>query len=135
MTGLRGIWARWRAAALLLALVAVVFRAAVPAGYMLASDAPGEIAVMLCADRGAEMGVLDLATGEVRERGHQGDNTQASDHCPFAVAAMAAPPPQGPALAAPRFDAIASLRTARAERPAVTHTGPPLPARGPPLHA
>jgi hypothetical protein len=128
----------WRAAGFCLALLALVLKVSLPAGFMLAADEHQRIAVTLCSGQGPVEALLDLSTGEIVEHGSgHGDNSKANHDqpCAFAVATISAVAPTEPAIAAPAFASIAFKRAALHERPQLTPTGPPLPARGPPQYA
>lgn len=128
-----------RRAGFLLAVLALVLKVAVPAGFMLTPIGHNQIAVTLCSGHGQQQAVLDLTTGQILEAGAQSTPAK-SDHakdghaqvCPFASATHAANPPALMALSAPlrvvQFAAPPPLEL----RPQLTPAGPPLPARGPP---
>jgi hypothetical protein len=129
-----------RRGALWLALVAVLLKAAVPAGYMLTADAERKLLVALCSASSTPLqAVLDLGPDPDRQSGGDHDEKTASEHlglCPFAVAAGAAPPPGASPPPAPRLLVLVDdRRPASAAWSPAAATGPPLPARGPPLIA
>ena len=128
-----GILQRMRTAGLMLALFGLTFKALLPPGFMLDAGGAG-IAITLCS--GAEA-VYDLETGKVRHPGEPAPaDNEAGQHCPFAL--MAAPTlaqtalEPAPAFAHSIHAASAPLRVVQGQNDA---TGPPLPARGPPLQA
>lgn len=122
-----------------LALMAMIMRGLVPAGYMLAAaDTPGDfVSIVICHDNGADAtsALLDLNTGKIVD---PAENTGHSDNgktqaCPYAMSAHFTPPDGSGPLAAPveaparfltHFDYIVPGRGLAA---------PPPPARGPPL--
>lgn len=127
-----GILQRLRTAGLTLALFALTFKALLPPGFML--DTSGDrVAITLC---NGDAAFFDTATGEISHERDSAPADNTSQHCPFAVvgaptltdAVGVAAPASRPAIAT---DA-APARQAVGVRDA---TGPPLPARGPPLHA
>lgn len=124
-----GILQRMRTAGLLLALFALVFKAMLPPGYMLSTDANQSIVMTLC---GGGEAVLDLAGSSDQKP----DHGSAGVECPFAIMsapALAAPElaPTAPVLA----HAIPADTPVHAFAAFKTPAGPPLPARGPPLYA
>jgi hypothetical protein len=124
--GRRSFLERLRTAGLLLALFALTFKALLPPGYMLSTDADNRVVVTLC--MGGEM-VLDLGDDAPAQ-------DQSSAHCPFAfTSAPALAPP--PAVEAAQSFAVLSVDAPPERAGASDHdaTGPPLPARGPPTHA
>ncbi len=134
-------WGRlsnWRVAGLCLALLALVLKAAIPAGFMLAKDAHNRIAIVLCTGHGSVEATLDLTTGEITQNGAPGENkgeiekAKADSPCAFAAIAQADTALDGFVLAAPYAQANFVSRTPHEERPSIAPTGPPLPARGPP---
>jgi hypothetical protein len=112
-----------RAAGLWLALLAFALKGFVPAGYMVSANA-GAPMVVLCTAQGAMAVALDEDGAPPQK--------QQDQHCAFAMAAPAAQAPTHIALAAPRAFAIAFASTPSPESIHADHTGPPLPARGPP---
>lgn len=126
-----GILQRMRTGGLLLALFALTFKAMLPPGFMLDAGG-GRVAITLCS--GAEM-YLDRATGEISHDGDTAPADDSSQHCPFAFATASAlappvllPEPPRPAL----HTGAAPVRRVIGQH---APTGPPLPARGPPLSA
>ena len=121
---------RIRTGGLLLALFALTFKAMLPPGFMLETGGD-RIAITLCS--GGEVS-FDPATGEIEHEGGSApaDNA-ASQHCPFAFtsAQVLVAPAFEPQAPTPIFIADAApVRQAIGEHDA---TGPPLPARGPPI--
>lgn len=112
-----------RAAGLWLALLAFALKGFVPAGYMVSANA-GAPMVVLCTAQGAMMVALDDEDAP--------EPQQQTHPCAFAMAAPAAPAPEQIALAAPLSIEIAFTATPSPEAIHADHTGPPLPARGPP---
>jgi hypothetical protein len=106
---------------LLMALVAMSLRAAMPAGYML-SDSNGQVVVSLC--NGGSM-TLDLGKTE------HGKQTHHDAPCPYAAAAHAAAPPTDAIAIALQSAAIVAA-TPRDVRPGRGLAAPPPPATGPP---
>jgi len=122
----RGILSDIRHAGLWLALVAFMLKAAIPAGYMLAQEGPAT--VVLCTVNGAVTVTLDQPAGD-----HDPDAPAAkSEHCAFAGLAAAALAAPEASIAAPLTQAVYAAATPRAAHAAISQTGPPLPARGPP---
>lgn len=122
----RGILSDMRRAGLWLALVAFMLKAAIPAGYMLASEGPAT--VVLCTANGAVTVALDAPGG-----GHD-QNTPAAnaDHCVFAGLTAPALSTDVVSVAAPLQRFVHVTTAIAVENDAVSQTGPPLPARGPP---
>ena len=113
-----------------LALLAVMVRAMIPAGYMVApSRVAGETAViMLCTGQGYVATRVDLATGKVltgseaTPRKHDAPAKAPGDHAPcvFAAAAPLASPEASIAVMVPR----------QAETASWANTGVVIPGRG-----
>jgi hypothetical protein len=124
------------------ALLAMVVRALVPAGYMFAPDRGGDVlTVTLCSGHGAVAAVIDLQTGAVVDADaapddqSPGKSSNANAPCVFAsVATLAAP--EAPvtvtvALQMAPAETIASVRAAPGRglaAPPPWSTGPPLTA-------
>lgn len=111
---------------LALVVIAMVYRGAIPLGYMLApsSAAPGKLMITLCVTGGGMVSVpVDVSASD---DGTAPDGLAALE-CPFAPMAAQFVLTSVPSLAVP---AIAAVRPSpfAAYRPA-----PPLPAVGPPL--
>ena len=125
-----GLLQRLRAAGLVLALCALVFKAMLPPGFMLDADG-GRVAIVLCGDGAAERVYFDPATGQIS---HDDGSTpaDASEHCPFAFASSPALAAPTPTPAPPRQTLIADAEPLRQAAGELRATGPPLPARGPP---
>ncbi len=124
-----GFLQRLRTAGLSLALFALVFKAMLPPGYMLSADAGDRIVMTLC---GGGEAVLDLSGFSDHDPGHG----KAAAECPFAFTSA-------PVLSPPDVSAPAPVHAARVSTQEIwrdtdltlTLSGPPLPARGPPLQA
>lgn len=127
----RGALMAMRQAGVILALFAFALKALVPAGYMVA---PGGT-IELCGSMGAKTVVLN-SDGSVRgDAPSQQDEAQFDSSCVFVALATPALPAADITLEAPRIAYAAFTATPLAALPAAPHTGPPLPARGPPSHA
>lgn len=122
-----------------LALLALLVRAIVPGGYMLAAaDTPdGRFVVMqLCDAHGQAVSALNLDTGELVDvadlpQKAPADNNSDKPPCAFAAAAVGVPPS---AIGAPALTPVVAL-----ERPVIAYVqpgrglpAPPPPATGPP---
>lgn len=116
--------AQHRAAALALILVALLFRAAIPTGYMLAPDGAGHVALAFCS-----------GDGNAPHRAHAGHERQApaEQPCPYALALHAATPPPAPATVA-ALPPVAPLHASAPARPATLAAFIAVhpPATGPP---
>lgn len=118
---------RLQTVGLLLALFALTFKALLPPGYMISTDADNRVVVSLCV--GGEM-VLDLDDGGAPSK------NASSEHCPFAFASTPALVPPVASDIAPTFAVeIAAAAPREGVQSGHDATGPPLPARGPPLNA
>ena len=130
-----------RRAGLWLALIALAIKVAVPAGFMVGTDAHNQLAITLCSGHGSAEATLDLTTGQIIEHGLEDktpkidDKSKHSQICPFASAAGMATAPSLASLAAPFTVALDVDTRPLWLRPQLSPTGPPLPARGPPLFA
>jgi hypothetical protein len=123
----------WRVAGLCLALIALVLKAAIPAGFMLSPTPGGILEITLCGGNGPQTAIIDLRSDAEKQQHGSNENDAKDQPCAFAVAAVAAPAPDAVSFAAPLLVAYAALLlTARDERPSLLPAGPPLPARGPP---
>ena len=125
-----GFLQRIYTAGLTLALFALTFKALLPPGFMLASHGD-TIAITLC--NGGEA-FFDARTGAIsHDESPAADDT--SQHCPFAAVTA---PTLIEVAATPAIPAFAFIE-ANAPKPSSVgvwdSTGPPLPARGPPLQA
>lgn len=130
-----GAFAR-RVGVLRLALLsALLLRALLPPGFMLADTAQQGVKVVLCSAHGLIEVTVDPVTNEVRtEPAEQNKKSDKADPpCAFSAIAKLAPPPANstymPRLvsaphAAPSFDV----------RPGRGLSAPPPPQTGPPLH-
>jgi hypothetical protein len=127
-----------RRAGVWLAALALAFKVAIPAGFMVGTDSHNRIAIVLCSEHGGEQVELDLATGQLIEHGLRAppatsdDNGKHSQICPFAGAAIAATAPAFTSIAAPQGARLHIELQPLWLRPQLAPTGPPLPARGPP---
>jgi len=126
-----------RAAAMTLAALALLVKAALPTGFMLEARGAGELTVVLCTVNGAvETAIDDHAAVSHEDQGDTSDDGKAHDApCAFAALAALAPPPHPAALAAPYAPALAPFSTPQEQRPQLLPAGPPMPARGPPQYA
>ena len=137
-----GLSMRLRRAGVWLAALALVLKVAVPAGFMLGPDSHNQIAITLCSGHGSAQAVLDLTTGQIIEHGLEdktprtdNDKSKHSQVCPFAAGAGVVATPSVISLAAPFAIYVRADSRPIRLRPQLTPTGPPLPARGPPLSA
>ncbi|MFT3727706.1 MAG: hypothetical protein QM759_07775 [Terricaulis sp.] len=106
-----------------MALVAMLVRAALPAGTMLANN-DGQVVITLC---GGSTMTLDLGS-----KGEHGKHSQHQAPCPYAAATHGAPPPSDTAtFALPT--AYVALETPREVRPGQGLAAPPPPSTGPPI--
>ncbi|MCC7267826.1 MAG: hypothetical protein IT546_10860 [Caulobacteraceae bacterium] len=121
----------WRGGFALLALLAILTKAAIPTGFMVEARA-GDLGIplVICTAQGA------VTLGDVVTPGHPSPDKKAADsHCVFAGNPAGA---LGPQVAAPIPLAYADWTIAPAALPADLAPGrglaapPPLPARGPP---
>lgn len=128
-----GILRRIRTGGLLLALFALTFKAMLPPGFMLETSG-SHVVMTICG--GAEA-VLDIASGAIdRGNGDAPVQSDAGAHCPFAL--MGAPALAEPASSAQAPNYAPAIQAAAVVDEAIgVHdaTGPPLPARGPPITA
>lgn len=131
----RHAFSAWRHVCLTLALLAVVMKVAVPAGFMVAPQSSGlPFPIVLCTSQGM---VKVEAGGALpgQEEPDQSPGQDAHDKpCLFAGHGVAAEPPTVAQAAAPVFApyAPAHSTTPPGLIPGRGLTGPPLPARGPP---
>lgn len=117
------------------ALLAITLRALVPAGYMLANaDARDHgVTVALCTEQGGGVSSPDPAGGKT-SHGKPSDGDRSPDApCTFAVLAHLAPAPNDVAFPVASGRETEASFLPLAQRPALSPTGPPLPARGPPV--
>ena len=128
-----------RTRGLMLAMLALVLKAALPAGFMLSQQSQGAPQIVLCTGHGAmaldpQSGALTPLDQADQQQDHQNKQDRSTQTCPFAALAFAAPAPSPVALpmarAPPEPVEAPSIVLATARS-----AGPPLPARGPPLHA
>ena len=119
-----------------LALVAVLLRAVVPAGFMLSSPStPGFIEICGAGLMHDEAVALHVAGSDNRGEA-PGKPARDAEACPFSVLSMAAVAAAGPALLAGSIAYILDLGVASTQTPAL----PPVadrrpPVRGPPARA
>ncbi|HEX8900749.1 DUF2946 family protein [Vitreimonas sp.] len=125
-----GFLQRIYTAGLTLALFALTFKALLPPGFMLAAQGD-TIAITLC--NGGEA-FFDARTGAIsHDEAPASDDT--SQHCPFAAVAAPTLVEVATAPAVPTF-AFVEVGAPKPSSVGVWEsTGPPLPARGPPLQA
>jgi hypothetical protein len=134
-----GAWIRRHSHAFAaLALLAMIVRAMVPAGFMLAPAQHGELlAVTLCSGHGAVEALIDLKTGAlVEKKGEAPQKSTASDApCVFAVTAtLVAPEPSFSLNVSFASVAAAPVRTVDVA-PGRGLAAPPPWATGPPITA
>jgi hypothetical protein len=121
-----------------IALMAMLVRALVPAGYMLAhADTGGgrHLTITMCLDHGGQQQVIDLDTGKPVDPSKlpgkaKGEDKQAP--CVFAASAQVAPPlaPAQPVEFAAEYNV--EFGFVRDVRPDQGIAAPPPPATGPP---
>jgi len=142
MTALRAlIWNHRRLAAALL-LLALVFRAAIPAGFMLSSPAGSAVTIAICGDasgmsKSMQMTIpaKQVGNGAGNGAGHE-DSAQKSGPCAFSSLSQAMLGGADPIVLALAFAFILALGLAPASRlpfAQAYHLRPPL--RGPPATA
>ncbi|AAK25461.1 DUF2946 family protein [Caulobacter vibrioides] len=127
-----------RDAFLALALLAVVLKVMIPAGFMPSAESRNGLpfALVLCTGDGAKVvqpgDTLDARHGE---KGDQSDKAGHDVPCPFAAQGAAAPPPTVVATIAIDLVAYAApvIPPARTLAPGRGLAAPPPPATGPPL--
>lgn len=126
----------WRHVCLTLAVLAIALKVLVPPGMMVAAEPRNDLPfpIVLCTAEGA----VSVAPGTPlpNHDSHEQDAKAKHEPCVFAghgIGAAAHTP-----LEIGRVEFVAFERTAPAARPAVVPgrgvSGPPLPARGPPIH-
>ncbi|MEQ1490894.1 MAG: hypothetical protein ABL932_10145 [Terricaulis sp.] len=121
------IFQRIQTVGLLLALFALTFKASLPPGFMLDTSAGNQVAIVLC--NGAPA-VLDLDHGSTPAK----DSTE--QHCPFALGSAPVLAGSQPLVSAPAtFASVEAGAPIEAAVGVHEATGPPLPARGPPIQA
>lgn len=125
MTG-RAMPAQRHWPAFALVLLALLLRAAIPAGYMLGADASGSVVVEPCSGQAAAPPMRHGA-------GHHDHGQKSEMPCPFGVLGAPAMPSAAPVVAAMAMAPAPApisvlLPTPRLPRPAA----PPPPATGPP---
>lgn len=124
----------WRLGAF--ALMALLVRAILPAGYMLAEAGTGSgryLTVELCDSHASKPQVIDLDTGEIVDLPETGKASDQSQHpCVFAGVTASAPPDSShdpvafPVLRDVDFGIVRDLRPGRGI------AAPPPPSTGPP---
>lgn len=121
-------------AGLWLAILALVLKAALPAGYMVRTDASQPF-VVLCTSANAPALDVSFLEDLVQQGDHDHrDQTKPDGACGFAALTSAALlQPTAATLETPVLVAQAPLLLPYRARPATSPTGPPLPARGPPI--
>ena len=125
----------WRQVFLVLAIIAVAFKVAVPAGFMTAASAQADeptFALVLCTAQGA---VTIDASGQPFADHEQAPEPRHESPCAFAANAAPVALPNLIDATPVEFTAyvVPALRTARpAATPGRGLAAPPLPARGPP---
>lgn len=125
--GSANIFQRIQTVGLLLALFALTFKASLPPGFMLDASGGSQVAIVLCDGASA---VLDLNHGSTPAR----DATD--QHCPFALGSAPALAQVQPNISAPAtFASVEAGAPVEAAVGVHDATGPPLPARGPPVQA
>ena len=124
-----------RDAFLALALLAIVLKVMVPAGFMPSAETRNGLpfALVLCTGDGATV----VQPGDALDARH-GDKSDKAGHdvpCPFAAQGAAAPPPTVVATIAVDLIAYAAppLTTAQALAPGRGLAAPPPPPTGPPI--
>lgn len=135
----KGFLSWMRARGLMLAMLALALKAAIPAGFMLSQPGQGAPQIVLCTGHGAatldpETGAFipyDPAAQQTRD-GERGDAPVQT--CPFAALAFASPAPSPVALPPARAPLVRIAAESVGFAIAFTQ-GPPLPARGPPQSA
>lgn len=137
MRGMGFLLGGLRALAGMLLVLAVAVRVAVPAGYMLAEDASGQIRIELCTEQGVVSRTLDLATGNYVEPGEDNpadDGQNGPKACVFAAGAqIAVPAPDMPDLQQLRVIREAGLHHPAAFELASRLAAPPPYPTGPPV--
>ena len=121
-----------------IALLALVVRAIVPAGYMLAPARQGELlAITLCSGHGPVEALIDLNTGALVEHQKKAPEKSAASDAPCVFAAVPAlAAPEAPFTLAVRFIAISAAPSRLAEvAPGRGLAAPPPWATGPPATA
>jgi hypothetical protein len=120
-----------------IALLAILVRAIVPAGYMLAgADTPGgrHLVVQMCDGHGAAT-VVALFTGHIRDLytlPGKSNGQSDSSRCAFAVSPAMASPPVAAQTDKSQQASSNDLVVALAETPSCGIAAPPPPSTGPP---
>jgi hypothetical protein len=115
--------------AALLAILAILLRAAIPGGFMLsAAKAGGMPDLVVC----TAQGLMTIAA----DAGHDGDQAKQDTSCAFTAVAAVTIEPTRIALAAPFYaDATVPHRAVPDQRPGRGLAAPPPPTTGPPALA
>lgn len=119
------------------ALLALLVRALVPAGYMVAEagEADGRyLVVQMCDGHGSAAQIIDLDTGKVVDKSKSPDTTNTSNDAPcvFAMAAVVSLPTLAFEPALVRHVIATELAGISDVRPGRGIAAPPPPATGPP---
>lgn len=121
------------------ALMAMIVRGVVPAGYMVAPSAEAGhlVDIVICHGDGSEYtrAVLNLKTGKTVDPSKQSDKSDAGKHstCPFATTAHFPLPEVGQKPGRPDLGVVSHRAFFVAIIPGRGLAAPPPPARGPPL--
>ena len=126
---------RFSRLAMTLAMLAVVIRVLVPAGFMVApgSEAGGS-RIVICSGQGAVEVLVDEAGHRIKAPANHGQD-KAGDHaCAFASVATASLSPEQLLLSAPAaYVDLVTTPKFLAQRPGLGLAAPPPPKTGPPL--
>lgn len=134
-TARRPTWI-WRHVFLTLATLAVALKVLVPAGFMVGATSDGlAFPIVLCAAQGAAMAGPDHAASGHEMPGHAPAKPAHDSPCAFAGHGLGAPAPSVHDAGAITYLAYAYLAPRAVDdlAPGRGLTGPPLPARGPPV--
>lgn len=136
MMGLRSARSALAQALFVLASLAFVLRAVVPAGFMIdRDDADGAFEVTICSAHSAQESAIDQAILEAfsaSKTAGGAEHPQNAQDCAFAFAFAAALSQLLIAFLLPSEPANAALPLPSSDTPARFSVRPPLPARGPP---
>ena len=142
MRGLRHLRTGLAQALAAFALLAMVVRALVPAGYMVAAADDGRfLTITLCSSHGGREAVLDLKTGALLDADAAPDDQAPADApksdtpCVFATAAALSAPQTPEAFVAPFQIASVDQPQTRAAAPGRGLVAPPFWSKGPPAAA
>ena len=119
------------------ALLALLVRALVPAGYMVAEAGTVDgryLVVQMCDGHGSAAQVIDLDTGKVIDKSKSPDSTDSSNKspCVFAMASAVSLPPLAVEPVLVRHAIAAEPAGVSEVRPGRGIAAPPPPATGPP---